>query len=162
MSQETPLCLRLGPGDIAGTFGFLCVLLPQQVCRLLNVNACGSVHEPYIRLGGHLRPKAGNYNLAFSWRRCRLLGVNGRSSCEGEWRCEASHVQKRCVWGPCLVRCAGPCGMVASAAALRRHCGATWARRRGERKVRLSSEPLGGRGAQERLDRVFSVMSVGW
>ena len=29
-------------------------------------------------------------------------------------------------------------------------------------KVRLSSEPLGGCGAQERLDRVFSVMAVGW
>lgn len=132
------------PGDIAGTFGSLCVLLPQQVCRLLNVNACGSVHEPYIRLGGHLRPKTGNYNLALSWRRRRLLGVNGRSSCEGEWRCEASRAQKRCVWGPCLVRCAGPCGTVAGAAALRRHCGAAWARRRAERKVRLSSEPLRG------------------
>ena len=64
-------------------------------CRLLNVNACGSVHKPHVRLGGHLRAKTGNYNLALSWRRQKLLWVNGRSSCEGEWRREASRARKR-------------------------------------------------------------------
>ena len=96
VSQGTSLCSQPGPGDIAGTFGSLCV--PQAAptsCGLLNVNACGSVHEPHIRLGGHLRAKTGNYNSALSWRRRRLLRVNGRSSCEGEWRREASHAQKR-------------------------------------------------------------------
>lgn len=68
----------------------------------------------------------------------------------------------RCVWGPYPARCPGPCGTVASAAALRRCLGATWARRRGERKVRLSLEPLRGRGAQEQLDIVFSLLSMGW
>lgn len=87
--------LAIPPGDIAGTFGSLCVLLPQQVCCLLNVNACGSVHEPHIRLGGHLRAKTGNYNLTLGWRHQKLLGENGRSPCEGGWRREASRAQKR-------------------------------------------------------------------
>lgn len=68
----------------------------------------------------------------------------------------------RYVWGPYPARCLGPCGTVASAAALRRCLGATWARRRGKKKVRLSLEPLGGHGAQERLDRIFPVFLAWW
>lgn len=63
--------------------------------------------------------------------------------------------------GPLPSALPGTLWNVASAAALRRCLGATWARR-GEKKVRLSLEPLGRCGAQERLDRVFPVSFVGW